>query len=118
MAVAQGHERGAGVRDRRQAGFGQQAHVLPVAEQGQHRLHFLRGSVFVEHVEFQFVDMAAEPVTGQDPAGGAQFLHDEAADAAGSLKDGAWKHLCGIVLAEGSRNQDESAGGVGHFLFR
>ena len=117
VPVAEGHERSAGVRDRRQSGFGQQADVLPV-EQGQQRLHFFRGRVFIQDVEFQFVDMAAEPVPGQDPAGRAQLLDDEAAEPAGGLKDGARNYLCGIVLSEWRRDQEKLARVVGHFLFR
>ena len=108
VAVAEGHQCGAGVGHGRQAGFGEQADVLPVEEREQ-GFHFRGCGVFVEDVEIQPVDVAAQAIRREETPRRAQLLHDEAAQAAGPPEDGLRQDLGGVIPAERSRNQVESA---------
>ena len=106
MAVAEGHEGGAGIGHGRQARFGHQADVLPV-EEGQQGLDFRRCRMFVQHMEVQLVDVAAQPVAGQEAARRAQLLHDEAAQAAGRLQDALRQGFGRLGVTERRRYQVE-----------
>ena len=44
--------------------------------------------MLVEDMEIQLVDVAAQAVAREETARGAQFFDDEAAQAAGGVKDG------------------------------
>ena len=104
MAVAQGHEGGAGVGDGRQARLGEQADILAV-EQGQKGFHLLRRGVLVEDMQVQSVDVAAQAVARQETARGTQLFHHEAAQAAGTLQDGLRQDFGGFVVTERGRDQ-------------
>ena len=106
VAVAEGHQGGAGIGHGRQARLGHQAHVLPV-EEGQQGLDLGRGGVLVEHVEVQLVDVAAQPVAGQEAARRAQLLHDEASQAAGRLQDALRQGFSRLGVTERRRYQVE-----------
>ena len=100
MAVAEGHEGGAGIGHGRQARLGHQAHVLPV-EEGQQGLNLGRGGVLVQLVELQSLDMALEAGAGQVAAGRADFLDHEAVQRGQEFQDRSRNHLGRVVVPEG-----------------
>ena len=99
--MAERHENGARIGYGRQAGFGNQAYILSVFEQGGQGLDFFRLGMFVQFVKFQFADMPFQTGPRKEAAGGPDFFYYEGADFQHAVQHRSRNHFAGLVIAQG-----------------